>query len=60
MDTRDLSFKTGVKNIDVRREHDRLAGTVLGDSRLTNDVSCLLAAGGWGEGSGRAEPSVPI
>lgn len=39
MDMHDLSFKTGVRNIDVCREQDRLAGVALGDSRMTNDVS---------------------
>lgn len=29
----DLSFKTGVKNIDVWREQDHFAGTSPGDSR---------------------------
>lgn len=39
MDMHDLSFKTGVRNIDVWREQDRLAGVAPGDSRMTNDVS---------------------
>lgn len=39
MDMHDLSFKTGVRNIDVCREQDRLAGVAPGDSRMTNDVS---------------------
>lgn len=49
----DLSFKTSVKNIDVRREKDRFTGTAGGDSRMTNDVSRLAAPG-------RAVPLVPI
>lgn len=35
----DLSFKTGVRNIDVWKERDRLAGIAPGDSRVTDDVS---------------------
>ena len=56
----DLSFKTGVKNIDVWREQDHFAGTAPGDSRMTNDVSCLPAMRVRGGRSGRAAPSVPI
>lgn len=47
----DLSFKTGVKNIDMWREQDRLAGIAPGDSRMTNDV-CHLPAVGVGRGLG--------
>lgn len=39
MDMHDLSFKTGVRNIDVWKEWDRLAGIALGDSCMTDDVS---------------------
>lgn len=35
----DLSFKTGVRNIDVWKEQDRLAGVAPGDSCMTDDVS---------------------
>lgn len=56
----DLSFKTGVKNIDVWREQDHFTGTALGDSGMTNDVSRLPAAGVRGRSSGRAVPLVPI
>lgn len=34
-----LSFKTGVRNIDVWKERDRLAGAAPRDSRVTDDVS---------------------
>lgn len=60
MDMHDLSFKTGVKNIDVWREQDHFAGTSPGDSRMTNDVSCPPAMGVRGGGSGTAAPSLPI
>lgn len=39
MDMHDLSFKTGVRNIDVWKEQDRLAGVAPGDSCMTDDVS---------------------
>lgn len=58
MDMHDLSFKMGVKNIDVWREQDRFTGTAPGDSRMTNDVSHLPAVGVQGRGSGRAAPLV--
>lgn len=49
MDMHDLSFKIGVKNIDVWREQDRFSGIALRDSRMTNDVSRLPALGVRGQ-----------
>lgn len=39
MDMHDLSFKRGVRNIDVWKEQDCLAGAALGDGCMTDDVS---------------------
>lgn len=39
MDMHDLSFKTGVRNMDAWKEQDRLAGVALGDGCMTDDVS---------------------
>lgn len=39
MDMHDLSLKTGVRNIDVWKEQDRLAGVALGDRCMTDDGS---------------------
>lgn len=49
MDMHDLSFKMGVKNIDVWKEQDHFSGIALRDSRMTNDVSHLPAVGVQGQ-----------
>lgn len=56
MDIHDLSFRMGVRNIDVWREQDRFTGTARGDSHMSNDVSCIPATAGWEGGLGSAEP----
>lgn len=58
MDMHELSFKTGVKNIDVWRELDRLAGSATGDGCVTNDAS--LAQERVRGGAQGAVPLVPM
>lgn len=48
MDMHDLSLKTGVRNIDVWKQQDRLAGVALGDSGMTDDGSISQLRCAWG------------
>lgn len=58
MDMHELSFKTGVKDIDVWRELNRSAGSATGDSCMTDGAS-LVRERVWGGGRG-AVPLVPM